>query len=132
MSIARSSPTSRCATTPRSVHSWSRRARHSTLPDARADLGPRNAAVRRLRALLRDPRARDSERAFVIEGPRAVGAALDRGASLDTVYFSTNAHVAFASLTQRVEAAGIPIEHLKEGVLEKLGSTVTPQPVLAV
>jgi TrmH family RNA methyltransferase len=35
-------------------------------------------------------------------------------------------------LTARVRDAGIPVGHLKEGVLEKLGTTVTPQPVLAV
>jgi RNA methyltransferase, TrmH family len=81
---------------------------------------------------LRDARARDTEHAFVLEGPRAVEAALDRAAPLEAVYFSTNADVAFGPLTERVEAAGIPVERLKEGVLEKLGSTVTPQPVLAV
>src|SRR5437899_316503 len=96
------------------------------------DLGPRHHAVRRLRALLRDARARDAEHAFVLEGPRAVEAALDRAAPLEAVYFSTNAHIAFGPLTERVEAAGVPVERLKEGVLEKLGSTVTPQPVLAV
>jgi TrmH family RNA methyltransferase len=48
------------------------------------------------------------------------------------LYCSTNAEVAFAALVARAEGAGVPVEHLKEGVLEKLGSTVTPQPVLAV
>jgi TrmH family RNA methyltransferase len=48
------------------------------------------------------------------------------------VYFGTRADVAFASLRARVEAAGIPRRTLKEGVLERLGSVVTPQPVLAV
>jgi TrmH family RNA methyltransferase len=57
---------------------------------------------------------------------------LDRGAALEVVFFGPNAEVAFAPLTARVEAAGVPVELLKEGVLEKLGSTVTPQPVLAV
>jgi TrmH family RNA methyltransferase len=81
---------------------------------------------------LRDARTRDAEHAFVVEGPRAVEAALDRAAPLEAVYFSTNADVAFAPLAQRVETAGIPAVRLKEGVLEKIGSTVTPQPVLAV
>ena len=47
-------------------------------------------------------------------------------------FFATNADVAFAPLAERLGNAGVPIEHLKEGVLERLGSTVTPQPVLAV
>jgi len=85
-----------------------------------------------LRALLRDPRARAGEHAFAVEGPRAVGAALDRGGALETVYFGPHADVAFGGLRSRLERAGVPFAVLKEGVLEKLGSTVTPQPVLAV
>jgi RNA methyltransferase, TrmH family len=81
---------------------------------------------------VRDARARAAERAFVVEGPRSVDAALDRGAELEAVYFGTNADVAFAPLRARVDAAGIPRASLKEGVLERLGSTVTPQPILAV
>ncbi|MFI5046009.1 MAG: TrmH family RNA methyltransferase [Acidimicrobiia bacterium] len=82
--------------------------------------------------LLRDRSARASEHAFVIEGPRAVDAALDRGAPLDAVYLGPRAEQAFASLVARLRAAGVPIERLKDGVLERIGSTVTPQPVLAV
>jgi TrmH family RNA methyltransferase len=96
------------------------------------DLGARSAAVRRLRALLHDPRAREAERAFVVEGPRALESALDRGAPLEAVFLGPNANVAFAALTARITAAGIHVHLLKEGVLERLGSTVTPQPVLAV
>ena len=88
--------------------------------------------MKRLRELLRDPRARAAERAFVVEGPRAVDAALDRGARLDAVYFGPRADVAFPALTARVSATGTEIAVLKEGVLEKVGSTRTPQPVLAV
>jgi TrmH family RNA methyltransferase len=43
-----------------------------------------------------------------------------------------NAERAFADLSARLEAGGVPVHALKEGVLEKLGSTRTPQPVLAV
>jgi TrmH family RNA methyltransferase len=96
------------------------------------ELGPRHHAVRRLRALLRDARARAAEHAFVVEGPRAIGAALDRGGTLEALYCSTGSDVAFAALVARAEAAGVPVEQLKEGVLERLGTTVTPQPVLAV
>jgi TrmH family RNA methyltransferase len=81
---------------------------------------------------LHDARVREAERAFVVEGPRSVDAALDRGADIQAVYFGTNADVAFAPLRARVDAAGVPRASLKEGVLERLGSVVTPQPVLAV
>jgi TrmH family RNA methyltransferase len=40
--------------------------------------------------------------------------------------------VSFGVLTARLREAGIRCSVLKEGVLERVGSTVTPQPVLAV
>jgi RNA methyltransferase, TrmH family len=82
--------------------------------------------------LVRDARARREQGAFVLEGPRAVAAALDRGAVLETVYLAPGADRAFAPLLERIAAAGIRTEHLKEGVLERISATVTPQPVLAV
>jgi RNA methyltransferase, TrmH family len=88
--------------------------------------------VKRLRELLRDPRARAAERAFVVEGPRAVDAALDRRARLETVFLGPRAELAFPALCARLAASGVEMVSLKEGVLEKVGSTRTPQPVLAV
>jgi TrmH family RNA methyltransferase len=95
-------------------------------------LGPRHHDVKRLRALLRDPQARAEEAAFVLEGPRLVADALRRGYPLEAVYLGTNAGTAFASLVDVPRRAGVPVAELKEGVLEKLGTTRTPQPVLAV
>ena len=68
----------------------------------------------------------------MVEGPRAVTTAFDHDAPIEVVYFGPGANVAFASLRARVEAAGVEWRVLKEGVLERVGSTVTPQPVLAV
>ena len=68
----------------------------------------------------------------MVEGPRAVDAALDRGAQFEAVYFGPSADVAFPELTARVTASGAPVSLLREGVLEKVGTTRTPQPVLAV
>ena len=68
----------------------------------------------------------------MVEGPRAVDAALDRGAPLEAVYFGPRADVAFPALRARIAAAGVRVAVLKEGVLEKVGTTRTPQPVLAV
>jgi TrmH family RNA methyltransferase len=95
-------------------------------------LGARHAEVKRLRALLRDPKARRIEDALVLEGPRVIAAALDRGAALETVYLGPGADVAFAPLVERLDAAHVGRAELKEGVLEKVGMTRTPQPVLAV
>jgi TrmH family RNA methyltransferase len=68
----------------------------------------------------------------VVEGPHAVGAALDRGVQFETVFFGPRAERAFPALTARVAATGAAVAQLKEGVLEKVGTTRTPQPVLAI
>jgi RNA methyltransferase, TrmH family len=95
-------------------------------------LGPRHAEVRRLRALLRDRRVRAAEDAFVLEGPRVVEGALDRGVSLEAVYLGAGTERAFPDLVERVRAQGARVAELKEGVLEKVATTRTPQPVLGV
>jgi TrmH family RNA methyltransferase len=95
-------------------------------------LGARHPDVRRLRALLRDGSARDEERVFVLEGPNVVTGALDRGAALSAVYLGYGARHAFRPLVERLDRLGIPVVDLKEGVLEKVGTTRTPQPILAV
>jgi TrmH family RNA methyltransferase len=95
-------------------------------------LGPRHHEVKQLRALLRDPAARRTAGALVLEGPRLVADALRRGAPLSAVYLGPHAESAFAGLVADARGAGVRIAGLKEGVLEKVGTTRTPQPVLAV
>ncbi len=68
----------------------------------------------------------------MVEGPRAIDAALDRGARFEAVYFGPHADIAFPALTTRIAATGTEVACLKEGVLEKVGTTRTPQPVLAI
>lgn len=97
-----------------------------------AALGPRNTEVKRLRTLLRDPAARAAESAFVLEGPRLVADALRRGAVFDAIFLGPSARSAFRALLEIPRDDDVPVFDLKEGVLEKLGSTRTPQPVLAV
>ncbi|HSO96534.1 MAG TPA: RNA methyltransferase, partial [Acidimicrobiia bacterium] len=95
-------------------------------------LGARHAEVQRLRALARDRHARRTEHAFLLEGPLLLEAALDRDAPLEAVYLGYGARAAFPALLARLTATGIPVQDLREGVLEKVGTTRTPQPVLAV
>ena len=101
------------------------------MPDL-APLSHKHHDAVRLRALLRDASARRDARAFVLEGPRIVADALARGVALEAVYLGPGARRSFASLVARLEDASIPTRDLKEGVLEKIGTTRTPQPVLAV
>lgn len=68
----------------------------------------------------------------MLEGPRVIDGALDRGVRLDAIYLGSGSMRAFAPLVQRAAATGARVAELKEGVLEKVGSTRTPQPVLAV
>jgi len=95
-------------------------------------LGARHPDIRRLRELLRDARARAQELAFVVEGPHALEGALDRDALIEAVYLAPRADVAFPQLVARLRDTRIAVHTLKEGVLEKVGTTRTPQPVLAV
>ena len=68
----------------------------------------------------------------MVEGPRAIDAGLDRGARFETVFLGPRADVAFPELCARVAQSGVEVVALKEGVLEKVGTTRTPQPVLAI
>lgn len=61
-----------------------------------------------------------------------IAAALERRAEVTAAYFGHGAAPAFGDLVAGFAAAGIPVHSLKEGVLEKIGTTRTPQPVLAV
>jgi TrmH family RNA methyltransferase len=95
-------------------------------------IGHRHPESRRLRALLRDPAARRDDGHFVLEGPRLVADAQARGYRLEAVYLAAGARQSFAPLIDAFVAGGGVVRELREGVLEKLGSTRTPQPVLAV
>jgi TrmH family RNA methyltransferase len=61
-----------------------------------------------------------------------IEAALDRHAPITEAYLGLGARTAFAPLVSRLVAAGVAPVDLKEGVLEKVSTTRTPQPVLAV
>jgi TrmH family RNA methyltransferase len=95
-------------------------------------LGSKHSEIKRLRTLLRDATARAAESAFVLEGPRIVEDALRRDAVFDAIFLGPNARTAFRDLLELAAVDDVPIFDLKDGVLEKIGSTRTPQPVLAV
>jgi TrmH family RNA methyltransferase len=80
-----------------------------------------------LRALLRDPRAREEHALFVAEGPRVVEAAFVHGASVERVYVGGE-----SALSERARAAGVPVIGLPPGSAERIGDTRTPQPVFAI
>ncbi len=95
-------------------------------------IGARHVEAQRLRALLRDSAVRRKERAYVLEGPRLVADAIRREADIETIYVALGTRKAFPELMATAHDAEIRICELKDGVLEKLGTTRTPQPVLAI
>ena len=94
-----------------------------------AALALRNHRVQRLRRLLRDPRARRAERAFVLEGPHLVEAAVAAGVPLEALYVAPGGD---GAVVERARAAGTPVYGLGPGVIERVADAVSPQPVLAV
>ena len=74
--------------------------------------------------------ARRDEGAFVIEGPGLVAEAMAGGVELEAVYVEAGSldHV----LAALDVPAGLSVRELAPGVLERVASTVTPQPVLAI
>jgi TrmH family RNA methyltransferase len=92
-------------------------------------LSLRAAQVQRLRRLVRDPKLRSTERAFVIEGPTLLNEALSAGARIDVVYAAVGCD---HPVLDRARRAGIAVREVAAGVVERVGDTVTPQPVLAV
>ena len=98
-------------------------------PAGAAALVLRNHRVQRLRRLIRDPRARRTERAFVLEGPHLVEAAVAAGVPLEAVYVASGAD---GAVLEWARAAGAPVHRLASGVMERVADAVTPQPVLAV
>ncbi len=91
-------------------------------------LAMRNPQVQRLRRLARDARARRSESAYVVEGEKLVVAAAAAGAPVEAVYVAPG----YAGPLAVSPPAGITLEVLAPGVLERVSATVTPQPVVGV
>ena len=97
-----------------------------------AALAYRHQKVQRLRRLVGRRSAREAERAFVAEGAKVVGEALD-ARSVETLFLDPGAvGPAEAAVVERAFALGCRVFELEKGVLERVAGTVTPQPILAV
>ncbi len=98
----------------------------------RRPLGARHANLTRLRALLRDPRRRRAEGAVVLEGARLIEGALRRGARLRALYVSSSGagDARLADIEARAASTGAEVFEVAADVLERVSTTVTPQPVL--
>jgi TrmH family RNA methyltransferase len=90
--------------------------------------------VRRLRQLLRKRGLRATEQVVVVEGAELLSVAVAAGASIEAVYVAPEGAGAPAvvDITDRILSQGGRVFDLAPGVMERVASTVTPQPLLAV
>jgi len=90
--------------------------------------------VRRLRQLLRKRGLRATEQVVVVEGAELLSVAVAAGASIEAVYVAPEGAGAPAvvDVTDRILSQGGRVFDLAPGVMERVASTVTPQPLLAV
>jgi TrmH family RNA methyltransferase len=90
--------------------------------------------VQRLRRLVSRRAARTEAQAFVVEGARLLRTALDARAEVESVYLdgARPPDPVLHALVDRAHDRGARVFELAPGVLEKVGATVTPQPVVAV
>lgn len=102
------------------------------MPAAPRDDGPlvlRNQRVQRLRRLLDRRSVRDSEGRFVLEGAKLLEEALDAGAAVEAVFAAEGTS---EPVLARARSAGAALFVLAPGVAERVGDTMTPQPVFAI
>ena len=87
-----------------------------------------------MRQLLRKRSIRSAEGVVVVEGAELLSAALDAGVDIEAVYVAPagTGVPAVVDVSNRVASSGGRVFDLADGVMEKVASTVTPQPVLAV
>jgi RNA methyltransferase, TrmH family len=75
---------------------------------------------------------RQSERAFLAEGPQAVAEALATGARVTGLFVTAPAQARHAGLLARAAEAGVDVQVVSGEVMSELAQTVTPQGLLAV
>jgi RNA methyltransferase, TrmH family len=89
---------------------------------------PRLKAARRLakRAF------RDKDRAFLAEGPQAVGEAHAYHATITDLFVTAQARSRHADLVDAIAADHVPVHLVNDAVMSELAQTVTPQGLLAM
>src|SRR6478609_8638607 len=94
-------------------------------------LAARNPRIARL---ARQRSARATERAFVVEGPKLIGEALDAGWPLEAVFVETVGlpRPAVAEVLGRCTDAGLPAWQVVAGALARAADASTSQGIVAV
>lgn len=102
------------------------------MPSTPPEVFATKAEIKRLKALLRERRAREKENVFVCEGPRVIAAALDHGVDLLECYVGVDATPEMFAVAERVAASGVAVRGLDTYAGARVGDTVNPQPVFAL
>ncbi len=97
-----------------------------TAPLARA-----NPIVKRLRALVRDPKTREAEAVMIVEGPRLARLALER-ASVELLAVGIESRDAHADIVDRAIDAAAPVVVLGPGVADSVADVRATQGVVAI
>ena len=99
-----------------------------------APLTARNTKIQQLRRLAGRRSARAEAGLFVVEGPTLVAEALAAGVDIEAAFVDADArdHPKFGELAHLIQVRGVHLFDVAPGVLERVGSTVTPQPMMAV
>ena len=93
-------------------------------------LSPKNSEVARLRGLSRNRRDRRAAGRFVVEGTKLVVEVLQSSLDVRNV-FVAEGHEPAASLSASLSTAGMAVIEVAPGGIERMASTVSPQPVIA-
>ncbi len=98
-------------------------------------LSSANPRLKRLRRLVRQPKVRSDERAFVVDGPTLVAEALASPLSVEGIYVGTA--VGYDLLARELESAGVPLGStpvfaVDDDVLASILDPANPRPVAAV
>ena len=95
-------------------------------------LGPSSASVKRLRKLAERASFRHEQGAFVVEGPRAVEAALRASAELEGVFHSSALAAEWKAVLDLATSAAVPVYEVEVGALRSALSAESPQGLAAV
>ncbi len=91
-----------------------------------------NPKIQKVRALLNRRKERSNQAAFVLEGVRLVEESLKSGWLPELVLVSQRLSERGSQLVERLRQAGVRIDPVDAGVLEKLSDAETSQGILAV
>lgn len=115
-----------------SRNSPSRTVAPDRLNNCMADISPLPQSMRKDIRALHKKSHRDSERAFILEGEKLVGEALDSGAALRLAVVHDEPSAGAQALAERCAKRGVALYRTARRHFEALCDTNTPQSILAV